>query len=201
MIMKNKFVSSARTKAALIAVAACVASPAAMAAIVCNTTTTPLTIPADISGVYLNLVTGATGGSGATTAGWDVNMYATGAASLYFFWPAAAATTGGGLTLDGTAFAYLADGASVGPASTFIASSGGAGEPAFINYRATQSGGSLGIRFLNEGTGVANYGWLKMSTTATTGFPATITSFCFQNDGTAITTGTTPVALQNFSID
>ena len=200
MIMKNKIVSSACTKAALIAVAACVASPAAMAAIVCNTATTPLSIPADLSGVYLNLVTGATGGSGGAVAGWDVNMYATGAASLYFFWPGAAGTNGG-VSLDGTTYAYLADGASVGPASTFIASSGGGGEPPFANYRLTQSGGSLGVRFLNEATAVTNYGWLKMSTTATTGFPATITSFCFQNDGTAITTGTTPVSLQNFSVD
>lgn len=201
MIMKNKFVSSPRTKAALIAIAACVASPVAMAAIVCNSVTTPLAIPNNIDGVYINLVTGATGTAGGATAGWDVNMYATGTPSgLYFFWPGAPANSFGGVAA-GTVYSYLADGATIGPAQTYIVSSGGGGEPPFANYRVTQSGGNLGVRFFNEATAAINYGWIEMSTTATSGFPASITGFCYENTGQAIVAGTTPVALQKFSVE
>ena len=199
MFSKIKIRNSIATKAALAAVAVCVASPAAMAAVVCNTVTTPLAIPADLSGVYINLVTGATGPDGSVT-GWDVNMYGTGGPpiNLYFFWPDAAQHGG---VATGSVYNYLASGATIGPAQTYSAAAGGGGAVNYVNIRTTQTGGYVGVRFLNEATSVVNYGWLQMSTTAPTGFPATITSYCYQNDGTAITAGTTPVALQNFSVD
>ncbi len=173
MIMKNKLVSSARTKAALIAVAACVASPAAMAAIVCNTATTPLSIPQNIDGAYINLVTGLVGTAGASTPGWDVNMYATGAGNnLFFFWPGAPANAHGG-TATGSVYNYVAAGAVIGPAQTYSVASGGGGDANYVNIRVTQTGGYLGVRFQNEATAAVNYGWLRMNTTATSGFPAT----------------------------
>ena len=199
MIIKNKFVSSARTKAALVAIAACVASPVAMAAVVCNTVTTPFSIPATLDGAYINLVTGVVGTSGAATAGWDVNMYMTGG-NLYFFWPGTPANSAGG-TATGSVYNYVAPGTSIGPTSVFSVASGGGGDVNYVNIRATQTGGYLGVRFQNEATAAVNYGWLQMNTTAPSGFPATITSYCYQNNGTAITAGTTPVSLQNFSVD
>ena len=52
---------------------------------------------------------------------------------------------------------------------------------------------------------VLNYGWMEFTTSTGTstslGFPATLTRYCYQNDGSAIVAGTTPVALQTFSID
>ena len=48
---------------------------------------------------------------------------------------------------------------------------------------------TLGFRFFNEATGAINYGYLTMTNTATTGFPATITGWSFENTGGAITVG------------
>lgn len=199
MTVRNKLVSSTFAKAALVAAAACVASPVAMAAVVCNSLTVPLSIPATIDGAYINLVTGASGSAGSAAPGWDVNMYLTGD-GLHFFWPSAPANSAGGVAA-GTVYSYLADGSPIGSAQTFSVSSGGGGAANFVNYRATQSGGNLGIRFYNEATSAINYGWLEMSTTAPNGFPATITGFCYENTGGSINAGTTPVALQNFSVD
>ena len=49
-------------------------------------------IPADINGVYVNFVTGASGTSGAGTAGWDFSAYASGG-TLRFYSSAGAANT------------------------------------------------------------------------------------------------------------
>ncbi|MEO8461185.1 MAG: hypothetical protein ABI451_11710 [Dokdonella sp.] len=146
-MVKKKFNSAAAIAIATTAVTAM--SGNAFAAVLCNTFTTPLSIPQNIDGVYINLVTGAQGTAGSGVAGWDVNMYATGASSLYFFWPTPG-TSAGGVATNGTVYDYLAAGQPVGVAQTFILSSGGGGEPPFANYRVTQSGGYLGVRFLNE---------------------------------------------------
>lgn len=198
MLLKKKFLNSATAKLALAALATCVASPA-MSAVVCNSLTVPLSIPANIDGAYINLVTGASGTSGGAVAGWDVNMYLTGD-GLYFFWPTAPANSYGGVAT-GTVYNYLADGSPIGSAQTFSLASGSGGATNYVNFRATASGGNLGVRFFNEATSAINYGWVELSLTAPTGFPATITGFCYDNTGASINAGTTPVALQNFSVD
>ena len=64
------------------------------------------------------------------------------------------------------------------------------------NYRAGETGGYLGVHFLNETTGVVNYGWVQLSTTAGTtpaqGFPATILGYAFDNTGAGILAGQIP---------
>ncbi|MEO8671017.1 MAG: hypothetical protein ABI411_06855 [Tahibacter sp.] len=177
------------------------AATSSMAAIVCGPTNN-LAIPANIDGVYLNLVTGATGIAGGSTAGWDINLYQTGTpAGLFFFWPTTPAASFGG-TSTATVYDVLTSGASIGPASTFIVNSGGGGAAPYVNWQGTtQTGKYLGIRFFNESTSTINYAWLQLNTTATTGFPATISQYCYQTDGTAITAGTTPVSLQSYSVD
>ena len=196
MFSKIKIRNSIVTKAALAAVSVCVASPAAMAAIVCQTPN--LSIPNDISGVYLNLVTGASGTSGTAVPGWDINPYNNGAGLTFYgaASPSGVLATGTpGTTAEASA---LAAGASVSPTPA----------PAFYNQFQTkgtafQTAGTrfLGLKFQNEVTAVPNYGWMEIVSGATAGFPATISRYCYQNDGTAITVGTTPVALQNFSVD
>ncbi|HOV58679.1 MAG TPA: hypothetical protein PLN91_12445, partial [Rhodanobacteraceae bacterium] len=78
------------------AIALSCASTVSMAAVVCNNTA--ISIPANIDGVYLNLVTGATGTAGSGVPGWDINLYQTGASALYFFWPSTPANTAGGVS-------------------------------------------------------------------------------------------------------
>jgi hypothetical protein len=176
------------------------ASVSSMAAVVCGPTNN-ISVPANIDGVYLNLVSGATGTAGAGTTGWDINLYQTGTpAALFFFWPTTPANSFGGAST-ATVYDALSSGAVIGPASTFILNSGAGGPAPFVNWQATQTGKYLGVRFFNENTSTINFGWLQLNTTATSGFPATISQYCYQTDGTAITAGTTPVSLQSYSVE
>lgn len=190
-MMNRKYASAAA--AVFAASLLSVASGTAMAAIVCNTTTVPISIPQDSTGIYLNLITGDTTGG----TGWDFNPYDREAPGISFWF--ANDPNRGGVANDGVAYTVLAAGASIGPASTFITNNVPA---AMVNFTVAQTGGYVGLRVYNEGTATMNYGWIQMNTGATGGgFPATINSFCFQNDGSAINAGTTPVSLQNFSVD
>lgn len=161
-----------------------------MAAIVCSSA--PLSVPANIDGVYLNLVTGATGTSGSAVSGWDINLYQT-ASALYFFWPSTPANSAGGAST-ATVYDVLSAGAPIGPGQTYITNSGGGGPAPFVNWQTTQTGKYLGIRFRNESTAAINYAWLQMDTGASGGFPATVNKYCYDNTGAAIAAGTMGVA-------
>ncbi len=172
----------------------------AQATVVCNTAPPiPYDIPNNIDGVYLNLVTNAFQTS-APTAGWDFNPYNNNT-GLNFFFPATTA----GVVGNGTTHSVLNSGDPIGPAQTYSAATN-PGSAFMTNWRATNTGKYVGIRFTNEGTGALNYGWIQLDTTASSGtnlgFPATIRGYCYQNNGTAITAGTTtPVELEAFSIE
>ncbi|MGY6630663.1 MAG: hypothetical protein ACXIUL_06590 [Wenzhouxiangella sp.] len=47
--------------------------------------------------------------------------------------------------------------------------------------------GFLGFRFTNADTGQLNYGYARMTTTGTIGFPMTIVSYAFNSAGGSIT--------------
>jgi len=187
-------------KAALVsmAVAASTAftSSAAMAAVVCGPTSN-ISIPNTFNGVYINFVTGVTGTTTGAVPGWDFGPWGT--TTLNFFWPSSPATSFGGVSTDGgTTYALLPSGSVISSASTYLLSAQAA---ATTGYQAGNTSNYLGFRFFNEATSAINYGWALIQSTATTGFPATIVQYCYQNDGTQITAGTTPVSLQNFSVD
>jgi hypothetical protein len=139
-----------------------------------------------IDGIYVNVVTGATGTSAATRpVGWDLNPYqVSGTTNIGFFWPTTPATSSGGVSTGGL-YDNLAAGAVVGPGSTFITA---LTAPAAVNF---QSAGSkiLGFRFFNEATSAINFGYaLKTkSTTAGGGFPAVITRIFYEDTGLPIT--------------
>jgi len=184
-------------RAVLAASALSVASPGAMAAVICNTTTVPLSIPQTSDGVYLNYVTGVTGISGGTVTGFDINpWYSTTTAGLNFYMGTDVDSNNGAVF--GTTYQVLAAGTLIGAGSTFSGVTATAANMA--DWRAGVTG-YLGVRFTNESTSAVNYGWLNITTTAGNGFPATINSFCFDNTGADITAGTTPVSLQTFSVD
>ena len=164
------------------AVAAAAVAPSAQATVVYSGPVS-LTVPNNISGIYLNLVTGATGTSGSSVPGYDFNPYGSGGLSFFF------TGANAGLSQNGSSYALLSNFDYVGPLSTFIT---GSTATTMANFRAGETGGYLGIKFLNEATGATDYGWVQLSTTGTTGFPATITGYAFQNDGTAIFAGAVP---------
>lgn len=200
-MLKNSTKVSRRVLAAsVVAAAACVSSPAVFAEVICGPTAN-LPVPQNIDGFYLNLVTGANDSSGADVSGWDVNMYQTGAAALYFFWPSTPAGNFGGVSV-GSVYSALDAGVPVTPASTFSIASGSGGAANFVNWQTANTGKYLGVRFFNEATSSVNYGWIQLDTGAAGGFPATLIQYCYQNDGTQIQTGgTVPVELQGFSVD
>jgi hypothetical protein len=185
--------------AALAGTAAAV--PSADGAII--TFTTPYTlpnpfsgvVPATSAGVYINLGTGATGSSAGAVTGWDFNPYlAGGGTQLGFYWDANA----GGVAATNATGPYLSltPGTVISGASTFTrVILGTTGSP----YLTTGTE-ILGFQFLNEATGVVDFGYMTIDTNATTGFPTTISSWSYDNTGAAITVVPEPATTALLSI-
>jgi len=152
--------------------------PAAHAAVV--TFNTPIAIPNTFNGVYINLLTGANATTTAAVPGWDFGPWGS-SNTLTFFWPTAAASNGG--VGNATSYTDLPFGSVISSASTFLNSA----QPTATTAFQTTGSHIVGFRFLNEGTGATNYGYATISTTGPLGFPATITSWSFENTGAPIT--------------
>jgi len=141
-------------------------------------------IQANIDGLYINWTTAATceDPAACTPPDFNFNPYLTGGA-FHFSWPNALggneAGVGSGLIYD-----ILAPGATIGPASTFITP---AGSGDMTNWSAGVDG-YLGFKFGCTGpaSGVC-YGYVHLTTTAGTGFPATLVQYFYDTDGNAIT--------------
>jgi len=147
---------------------------------------TPASVPQTFSGLYINFLTGSI--TPAPTAGWDFNPYAlNGSGNFGIYWAggstgiAAGVTTGPG----STTYADLAFGSVVGSSQNFSNALGSA-DGTNPNFR-TAGTHILGFRFLNEATGATNYGYATLTTGLGTGFPLTIQSWSFENNGGPIT--------------
>ncbi len=152
------------------------------------TFSTPIAVTNSFDGIYLNLLTGANGATGAATPGWDFNPYNSGT-SLSFFWSATPSQASGVASTTTGPYLALTSGSIISSASTFAQVTATAAAAAF------QPIGShiLGFRFYNETTASINYGYMTLSSTGATGFPLSITGWSFDNTGAAITVVTTPV--------
>lgn len=190
----NKF-RGTTVGALIIASVATLTSMDAMSAVI-DSGVVNIPIPATTAGIYINFVTGATGSSGAAVPGYDWDPYNT-ASGLGFYWNQSPAASHGSVQAATNQSANLAPGASVSVANTFTASI----QSPNPTFRTTLNPGYLGMQFFNEATGAINYGWVQITTTATTGFPATIVRYAYDNTGAAITVGTTPVSLQSYKVD
>jgi hypothetical protein len=142
-----------------------------------------VSVPSNIDGVYMNFVTGATSTTGFT--GYDFNPYNNNA-GLAFFSPGTGQGTVAATSTTGSAAIRLNMGDAIGAAQIFNA--GQAVGTAFF----TGGLGYVGIRFLNEATGVINYGWALLNVTNGNGFPATVVSYAYENTGATITAGAVP---------
>jgi len=131
-------------------------------------------------GSSINWVTGATCDCD-TNPGFHFNPWSSGGNLAFWWWNGTDLRAG--VSFDGTTYAVLGPGDVIGPASTFIS----AGFPAgTVNWRqADNVDGYLGFRFDNGGT--TNYGYVRLTTTGTTGHPATIVSYAYNSAGGAIT--------------
>jgi hypothetical protein len=137
-------------------------------------------INVDFTGLYINWLTGDTcdadtdiGGSSSCNAFgfYNFNPWAS-SGNLNF-----AYSDEGSCVSSGASCTVLASGATVGAGSTFSAGNA-------INFR-LGSTGYIGFRFLNGG--VNNYGYAQFTTTAPTGFPATLVRYWYNNTGADIT--------------
>ena len=144
----------------------------------------PLTVPSSLEGIYLNLVTGATSTTAVPVAGWDFNPYNNGP-GLTFYSPVLIA--GQGTLISGsTAAQSLLGGELIGGSGLYQSA-----QVSGTDFRLV-SGRYAGLRFYNEATSQLNYGWAKLSTTATTGFPAAILGYAYEDSGAAIVAGAIP---------
>ena len=171
--MKAKFIVAA--VASLLSAGSAYASPVSFS--------TPITVPNTVSGVYINLLTGASATSPAAVVGWDFNPWGSTVNGLSFFWPSTPAASAGGVasTTSGP-FISLAPGAVISSASIFSTTASAAASG--FQVPGTHI---LGFRFFNEATAAINYGYLSITSGATAGFPATINGWTFENSGGAIT--------------
>ena len=143
-------------------------------------------VPNTFDGVYINLVTGATGTTGGSVPGWNWNPYNSGT-SMSFFWNTS--PNNQGLSLDGTTYGVLPFGTSIGSGNTYIALTAAAAAAGW----SAGANAYLGVQILNSVTGQTNYGWVHLMTTGATGFPATIVDYAYDNTAnTAITAGAVP---------
>lgn len=162
------------------------ATASAQAAVVCSAPLT-LNVPGTTEGLYVNVITGVSGVTESSVPGFDINIYAaastTPSGQMRFYW-GPESTGGAGVVVSGDSYAVLGPGVTIGAASSFS-------RAAFAgNTSAWQAGtsGYLGMRFRNEATGAIVYGWMALTTTATFGFPATISGWCHEDSGAAIIT-------------
>ncbi|MEO5732748.1 MAG: hypothetical protein ABIQ87_03545, partial [Rubrivivax sp.] len=143
-----------------------------------------ISVPNDTDGIYLNLVTGVSNSNAGLVPGYDINPYSTGTSLAFYFGGTGAPNFGVG----SPAYTDLTVGSVVSAASVFQQSAQTVASTAF------QSAGNhiLGLSFLNEATGVTNYGYLRLNVSGTAGFPVTITGWSYENMGAAITVAVVP---------
>ncbi|HEY1092471.1 MAG TPA: PEP-CTERM sorting domain-containing protein [Burkholderiaceae bacterium] len=171
---------------ATVAGAALTAQTAYADVISVNFTSNPLSVvPFNIDGLYLNVVTGATGT--ASFAGYDLNPYFSGTATPASTLFRILTPSTGGMVAAGGIATSLAAGTSIGAASVFASG--------VVNANAATSGiNYFGFKFINEGTGITNYGYLVVQQTANPPIAGSVTilGYAYENAGASITVSAVP---------
>ncbi len=150
-----------------------------------------INIPSTTDGVYLNVITGQSGSSGVSVAGWDVNPYS--ASNLTFFSP-----TGGGAVrgfgASSTAVDNLAYLTVIGAGSSFNYGTGSVETTGATAMNLNSSENLIGFRFVNEATGATHYGWMRIQFTGTSfSQPRAIVEYAFESTaGASIQAGVIP---------
>ena len=165
--------------------------------VVCTAANHPIAETFD--GTYVKWETGEFSDTG-SIAGANFNPY--NSSGLAFFWPnSSTGNAGVASSATGGTWLVMNPGDVVGPSSIFSTSTGAA-----TNWRAGADG-YLGFRFsCTTAAPDRCYGYAHLTTTAGTGFPATIGNFCWNTAGDPITVGeggsaTPPVVTKAFTPD
>lgn len=145
------------------------------------TGTVNLPIPQDEDGGAFDFLTGTFLPYSASRDD-HINLYDFGD-GLYVYWYGDVWTqnVGGVTDSGGTEFAVLQVGDTIGPASNVRAAS-----IKMVNW-VGGTDGYIGIAFENSDTGVLNYGYIHLTTTGPSGFPAQVLEYGYNKSGAAIT--------------
>ncbi len=144
-----------------------------------------LTIPNTIDGLYINVETRATGSSGASTAGWDINPYSS--TSLTFF----NATGSGIFRLPGaTTPSSVAFGTTIDSTGTYGA--GAASTTSAVGAWSLNASNYFGFRFVAS-DGQTKYAWGRFVIgAALNGADRMIAELAYEDSGAGISVGAIP---------
>lgn len=144
-----------------------------------------ITVPDTIDGVYMNVVNGATGSSGAAVPGYDINPYSA-LAGQFNLWGPTATTW---LNLGGQY--NLTAGTTIGSGGTYGRPGGGTDLGPQMNLNSSNN--YLGFQFAHEGNGgQTHYGWVQLAFGASAG-DRTIIGYAYDDvAGASIGAGVIP---------
>lgn len=140
-----------------------------------------IAVPNNIDGVYLNVVTGASGAVG--PSGWDLNPYSA-AAGQFNLWSATTNTW-----LDNAGVFVIAGGTLIDGTGTFSRPGGGTNVGTQVTLNASNL---FGFQFTNEAAAGQNqFGWIRIAFGATAA-DRTIVEYAYENTGAGINAGVVP---------
>lgn len=154
-----------------------------------------INVPSTTSGVYLNVVTGVFATTPSGAPGWDLNPWSSSSLEI---WGNNSASpqdgvldnfTGGAAgSVDNLPTGAIIDGSwNYGRTDTTVETTG----PTAFNLNSSNN--IFGFRFLNESTGVYDFGWARISLAGTlNGQPRAIIEYAYENTGAAIAAGAIP---------
>lgn len=134
-----------------------------------------ISIPNTFAGVYLNIVTGLTTGSGSTNVGMDFNPY-NGGGNM---WQGPGTANRAVAGVPATSAANLAFGAPINGASPFVVGA----FPTMGNFAVGVSG-YFGLRFLRESDSATLYGWVRMTKGTNPATPGLIHEYAYDDAAT-----------------
>lgn len=129
-------------------------------------------IPATFDGLYLNMATGATGGLGSSTPGWDLNIWVS--TSTWRTFPNAnGANADGGVVGSGANASNLAVGTLIDATSTFVT--------AASTNAPVGNGVIVGVRLFRESTSTVHFGWARLNLANPATAAGTLVDFAYED--------------------
>lgn len=136
-----------------------------------------LDIPETIDGLYMNWLSGESCTTSCSGGDYNFDAYKA-SAGMNFWWSGGVSDTESQCVVSGAGCATLAAGDTIGPDATF-------GDGDGTNYRVAGEF-YFGFKFTNTETSQVNYGYAKVQTGGTLGFPAKLVQYWYNKAGDPI---------------
>ena len=174
---------------AAVAVAASMGAAHQASAAIVSSGPVNIVIPDNIDGIYMNVVTGATGTTGAV-AGWDINPYSAAVGQFNLWGPTTTTWFSAGGVVGGP-YNLPAATAIGGPDTGFFRPGGSVNVG--LEFALNSSNNLFGFRFVNEANAsLVHFGWIRIAAGATAGERA-IVEYAYESEaGVSIGAGVVP---------